>query len=138
LEQIKTIMILAPYLNFDGQCEAAFDFYAKVFNGEVTSKNKYEGAPMEFPEGYENKLMHAELVFENNRIHGSDKPGTNIAHNSSMSLSFVEVFVMDDIFKNLAEGGTIQMPLQDTFWGARFGMLTDKFGIKWQFNCDLN
>ena len=82
-------MILAPYLNFDGQCEAAFEFYAKVFEGEITAKNRYEGAPMQFPEGYENKLMHAELIFENNRIFGSDQPGKDISHNSPLSLSFV-------------------------------------------------
>ena len=131
-------MKLAPYLGFNGQCEAAFEFYAKVFSGEIVARNRYEGAPIEIPEGFEDKLMHAELVFENNCIQGSDQPEKNVANNSTMNLSFVEVFIMDDIFKNLSEGGKITMPLQDTFWGARFGMLTDKFGINWQFNCDLN
>ena len=131
-------MKLAPYLSFDGQCEAAFEFYAKVFGGEIIARNRYEGAPMEIPEGFEQKIMHAELIFENNSIQGSDQPNINVANNSTMNLSFVEVFIMDEIFKNLSEGGKITMPLQDTFWGARFGLLTDKFGINWQFNCDLN
>lgn len=131
-------MKLAPFLSFNGQCEAAFEFYAKVFNGEILARNRYDGAPIEIPEGFEQKLMHAELIFENNSIQGSDQPNKNVANNSTMNLSFVEVFIMDDVFKNLSEGGKITMPLQDTFWGARFGLLTDKFGINWQFNCDLN
>jgi PhnB protein len=131
-------MILAPHLTFDGQCEAAFEFYAKVFGGEITSLNRYEGSPIEVPVNFDQKIMHAELVFENNSIHGSDQPEKKVANNSSMSLSFVEVFVMDDIFKNLASGGIITMPLQDTFWGARYGTVTDKFGVLWEFNCDLN
>ncbi len=131
-------MILAPHLVFNGQCEAAFEFYAQVFGGEIISLNRYEGSPIEVTAGFEEKLMHAELLFENNRINGSDQPEKNAANNSTMNLSFMEVFVMDDVFKNLAKGGKITMPLQDTFWGARYGTLTDQFGINWSFNCDLN
>jgi PhnB protein len=94
---------------------------------------------MEIPEGMENKVMHVSLRFEENEIMGCDDlQATHAPANSQMMLSFVEVFVMDRIFNNLAAGGTITMPLQDTFWGARFGMITDKFGIRWMFNCDLN
>lgn len=132
-------MILAPYLTFNGSCEDAFRFYARVFEGEITQFNRFEGSPMEIPAGMEQKIMHAEVVFENNRIMGCDNPeATEMPKNSSMMLSFMEVFVMDRIFNNLAEDGKITMPLQDTFWGARFGMITDKFGITWMFNCDLN
>lgn len=131
-------MILAPHLVFNGQCEAAFEFYAQVFGGEIISLNRYEGSPIEVTAGFEEKLMHAELLFENNRINGSDQPEKNARNNSTMNLSFMEVFVMDDVFKNLAKGGKITMPLQDTFWGARYGTLTDQFGINWSFNCDLN
>jgi len=131
-------MILAPHLVFNGQCEAAFQFYAQVFGGEIIALNRYEGSPMEVPNGFEEKLMHAELLFENNRINGSDQPELNPVKNSTMNLSFVEVFIMDDVFKNLAKGGKITMHLQDTFWGARYGTLTDQFGIDWAFTCDLN
>lgn len=98
----------------------------------------YEGSPMPVPAGFEQKLMYAEMMFENNRLQGADSPNADVANNSSLNLGFMEVFVMDDIFKKLSEGGTVTMPLQDTFWGARFGSITDKFGIKWMFNCDLN
>lgn len=132
-------MILAPYLNFNGNCEEAFSFYAHVFEGEITTLFRFEGSPMEAPEGMEQKIMHIELLFENNRIQGADRLDIKeMPENSAMSLSFVEVFVMDRVFNNLSEGGTVTMPLQDTFWGARFGMITDRFGIKWMFTCDLN
>jgi PhnB protein len=132
-------MKLTPYLNFNGNCEDAFLFYSNVFEGEIGEINRFAGSPMEIPEGMENKVMHVSLRFEENEIMGCDDlQATHAPANSQMMLSFVEVFVMDRIFNNLAAGGTITMPLQDTFWGARFGMITDKFGIRWMFNCDLN
>lgn len=134
-------MILAPYLVFDGNCEEAMEFYAQVFDGEITALNRYDNAPMNMPANYRQKIMHAEMLFESNRIQGCDvlpteenKHGTDF----SLSISVVEVFVLDRVFNRLAEGGVITMPLQDTFWGARFGMITDKFGIRWMFSCDLN
>ena len=133
-------MILAPYLTFNGNCEEALKFYASVFNGEIIAISYYEGTPLVFPADYAQKVMHAELIFENNRIQACDKfqDGNSIVNNYQLSLSFMEVFIMNDVFTKLANGGAITMSLQDTFWGARFGMLTDKFGIKWMFNCDLN
>jgi PhnB protein len=132
-------MNLAPYLTFNGSCEEALNFYASVFEGELISLNRFEGSPIEIPTGMDQKIMHAEMVFEHNHIQACDDLQVKeMPANSSMSLSFVEVFVMDRIFNNLAVGGTITMPLQDTFWGARFGLITDKFGIKWMFSCDLN
>ncbi len=134
-------MILSSYLNFNGTCEDAFRFYSTVFNGEITAINRYEGSPLEFPENYGQKVMHAEMIFENNRIQGCDilpKDGVFIDTNYKLSLNFMEVFIMDQVFNDLAKGGVVTMPLQDTFWGARYGKLTDRFGIHWMFNCDLN
>ncbi len=131
-------MILTPHLIFNGNCREAFEFYATVFGGNITNFTVYEGSPMPVLAGFEQKLMYAEMIFENNRLQGADSPNADVANNSSLNLGFMEVFVMDDIFKKLSEGGTVTMPLQDTFWGARFGSITDKFGIKWMFNCDLN
>jgi len=132
-------MILSTYLKFNGSCESAFEFYAKVFGGEISALNRYEGSPIEIPSGMEQKVMHAEITFENNILQGCDDLSSEkMPANSSLSLGFMEVFVMDRIFQNLAEGGTITSELQDTFWGARFGTITDKFGIHWMFSCDLN
>lgn len=132
-------MKLVPYLNYNGTCEEAFRFYASVLGGEVAGINYYEGSPMEVPAGMEKKVMHAAVLFEDNEIMGADDVNaTEMPANSPMMLNFMEVFVMDRIFNGLAQGGTITMPLQDTFWGARFGAVTDKFGIRWMFNCELN
>jgi PhnB protein len=132
-------MKLSPYLNFNGTCESAFEFYAKVFDGELSEISRYDGAPLPIPSGMEQKVMHVSLKFEDNEFMGSDDLQANeMPINSQIMLSFMEVFVMDRVFSDLSEGGEITMPLQDTFWGARFGTITDKFGIRWMFNCDLN
>lgn len=134
-------MILAPYLNFNGCCEEAMAFYSACFDGEITALNRYENAPMSMPANYRQKVMHAEMVFEDNRIQGCDAlPSNEMIQGTDFSLSInvAEVFVLDRVFNRLAEGGVITMPLQDTFWGARFGMITDRFGIRWMFSCDLN
>ncbi len=134
-------MILAPYLFFNGNCEEALLFYKHCFEGEINVLNRYEDAPMQIPDNYRHKVMHAELRFENNRIQACDiHPAEKWINGTDFSLSIGvdEVFVLDKVFNKLAEGGNITMPLQDTFWGARFGMIKDKFGVKWMFSCDLN
>lgn len=134
-------MILQPYLTFNGNCEEAFTFYASCFKGEITAINRYDGYPVQVPEDYKQKVMHGEFRFENNSIAGCDAPPDSPVHhgtNFSLMINVVEVFVLEDVFNKLAQGGTITMPLQDTFWGARFGMIKDKFGINWMFNCELN
>lgn len=134
-------MQINPYLSFNGNCEEVLAFYQNVFNGEVTALNRYEGAPMPVPDHYKNKVLHASLEFEGNTLMMCDAmPGseTRAGNNFSISLSMNEVMTMNKIFDHLSTEGTITMPLQDTFWGARFGMIRDKFGINWMVNCDLN
>ncbi|MDZ4669009.1 MAG: hypothetical protein SGJ00_14170 [bacterium] len=83
--------------------------------------------------------MHVSLKFEDDEFMGRDDlQAKEMPINSNMMLSFMEVFVLDRVFSNLSEGGHITRPLQDTFWGARFGTITDKYGIRWMFNCNLN
>lgn len=134
-------MMLAPYLIFEGACEEAFEFYKTCFEGEIIKLMRYDGSPEPVPEAYKEKVMHAELVFENNSIQGCDvlsgSPYVK-GNDFSLSISVMEVFVLDRVFNRLAEGGTVTMPLQDTFWGARYGTITDRFGIRWMFSCDLN
>lgn len=132
-------MKLTPYLNFNGTCEEAFLFYAQALEGQITGINRFEGSPIEIPIGMNQKVMHMSLQFGENELMGSDDlQATEMPTNSHMMLNFVEVFVMDRILSNLAAGGIVNMELQDTFWGARFGTITDKFGIRWMFSCDLN
>lgn len=134
-------MQLNAYLTFNGQCEAAFTFYHRVLGGELTPFSRFGESPVATDEASKNRVMHVTLTFEGNVLMGSDTmPGQPLTEgtNISLSLNIPQIMDMERLFKAMAEGGSITMPLQDTFWGARFGMLRDQFGINWMFNCDLN
>jgi PhnB protein len=144
-QQQKTIKTehmqpIVPYLNFNGNAAEALAFYSKIFDGKVLFQQTFGDSPMESDSATKDKIMHAtfqagELSFmvsdsmPDQPVHG----GTNI----SLSLNFNDVESIERVFNGLAEGATITMPLQDTFWNAKFGMLVDKYGINWMFNHDL-
>jgi len=129
-----------PYLHFHGNAEEALNFYARALNGTISSVNRYGDSPMPSDEDYKQKIMHSRLTFDGNMIMISDTfKGKTISTDGNIQLS-VEVEnegEIDSVFNNMAEGGTVTMPLQDAFWGARFGMLKDKFGVNWMFNHEL-
>ncbi|MDB5264383.1 MAG: glyoxalase/bleomycin resistance protein/dioxygenase [Adhaeribacter sp.] len=133
-------MEVQPYLNFAGNCEEALHFYKETLHGEIPMLSYFESAPMAVPEAFKKKVLHAVLQLDKATIMASDClpdfPLTT-GNNITLSLNFPEVTPMEMAFQNLAVGGKVTMPLQDTFWGARFGMLTDKFGINWMFNCEV-
>jgi PhnB protein len=133
-------MKLYPYLHFHGNAEEALNFYARALNGTISSVNRYGDSPMPSDEDYKQKIMHSRLTFDGNMIMISDTfKGKTISTDGNIQLS-VEVEnegEIDSVFNNMAEGGTVTMPLQDAFWGARFGMLKDKFGVNWMFNHEL-
>ena len=84
--------------------------------------------------------MHARLVFDNNLLMISDVfKGQEVSTkgNIQLSVDLEDVKQMEAVFGKMSAGGTVTMALQDTFWGARFGMLIDKFGVSWMFNCEL-
>jgi len=97
-------------------------------------------SPMPVPESHKNKIMHARLKFGDNVIYLSDTLAGNertVGNNISLSLEINPPTKMDDLFARLSEGGKIIMPLQDTFWNARFGQFVDKFDVHWMMNCEL-
>jgi len=129
-----------PYLSFNGQCEAAFKFYEQCLVGSSLSFHKYGGSPMEghVPADWREKVMHATLLFGNTALMGADAPPDFFRAPQGFSVS-VSVDTPEDserVFNALAKGGTVQMPIQQTFWTARFGMLIDQFGIPWMVNCN--
>ena len=134
---------LKPYLMFNGDCEEALNFYKKCFNGETGYVGRYSDAPMEVTEDYKNKIMHAEFNFWGGSFMASDHmPGAGYTTegkdgNVHLSLGFDDVQKMETTFEKLKESGKVTMPMQDTFWGSRFGMLQDKFGINWMFSCEI-
>ncbi|MDB5221659.1 MAG: hypothetical protein JWN83_326 [Chitinophagaceae bacterium] len=133
-------MTVIPYLYFEGQAEEALNFYKNVFNGEIGMTSRYGEAPMPVDEDWKNKLMHARLKFGNSEIYLSDGPkdykspkGGNI----QLSVDVPDENKIEEVFNKLSEGGQVTMPLAKQFWGAKFGMLKDKFGIGWMLNCEL-
>ena len=133
-------MQLSPYLAFNDTCEAALNFYKDIFDGEIVGLMRFGDSPMEISEDAKNRVMHATFNFGNNSFMASDSmPGQDApdCSNITMSLGTNDMEATNTTFSALAEGGRINMPLEDTFWGARFGMLTDKFGINWMINCEL-
>ena len=128
---------LNAYLIFPGNCREAMNFYHECLGGEMVNMITFEGAPMEVEEKYKNNIMHAQLKSDAIDLMASDgKPGgTHISGNNiSLSLNVTSEAEQDEIFEKLSKGGKIVMELEDTFWGARFGMITDKFGIQWMLN----
>ncbi|MGE0497920.1 MAG: VOC family protein [Ramlibacter sp.] len=135
-------MRIEPYLFFDGNCETALGFYAECLGGHITALHRYEGSPMEeqLPADWKSKVMHATLEAGGHRFMASDRmPGQPFAGHAGFSMSVNlpgDATRGEAVFKALATGGMITMPFAQTFWGAHFGMLVDKFGVGWMVNCE--
>jgi PhnB protein len=132
-------MQLSPYLNFNGQCEAAFKFYERVLGGKIEAMITYAGTPAEehAPPELRNKILHARLIVGGDALMGSDAPPDRheTPKGFSVSLQIDDPADAERIFHALAENGIVQLPIQQTFWAERFGMLVDQFGIPWMVNC---
>lgn len=121
---------------FSGNCEEALNFYAKALNGEIKDLMRFEGSPAENMSADKQKVMYATFAAKGVFFMASDGGEQTTGGAVHLSLSFESAGEQEQVFTALSEGATVSMPLQDTFWGARFGMLTDKFGINWMFNYD--
>jgi PhnB protein len=131
-----------PYLTFNGNCEEAFTFYKSVFGGEFTGGiMRFEGDPSgSVPEEEANLVMHVSLPIGNTILMGSDTSERHgkvtYGSNFSISINTDSEEEANKIFNSLSAGGKVTMPLDKTFWGAYFGMFSDKFGINWMVNYD--
>ena len=134
------------YLTFDGTCEEAFNFYKSVFGGDFPMVGKFgdmppqEGMPP-ISDEVKKRIMHMSLpISAETVLMGSDTmPGIHdhqVGNNISLSINTDSREEADRVFNGLSAGGKVSMPLADTFWGAYFGMWTDKFGINWMVNYD--
>jgi PhnB protein len=132
-------MQLDSYLLFNGQCEAAFKFYAQVLGGKIEAMMTHAGTPAEeqVPAVWRDKILHARLVVDDQALMASDAPPGRYdkPQGFSVSIGLNDVAKAERIFNALAESGTVQMPFQQTFWAAGFGMCVDRFGIPWMVNC---
>jgi PhnB protein len=133
-------MQLNPYLVFNGNCEAAFKFYEKVLGGKIEAMLPHEGTPAaeQVPPEWRNKIMHARLSVGDKVLMGSDAPPDHYEamKGFSVTLGIDRPADAERIFHALAEKGTVRLPIQKTFWAARFGMLVDQFGTPWMINCE--
>ena len=134
-------MELTPYLNFEGNAEEVLNFYKDALDGEIVMISRYKDAPMPFDEDWKNKIMHARLKFGKSIIMISDGPKnfkTTFNGNIQLSIEVEDENKMEEVFNKLAAGGKVTMPLQKQFWGAKFGMLVDKFGTGWMLSRQEN
>ena len=120
-------MQLIPYLGFDGQCEAAFKLYERCLGGKIECMMTYESRPAEYPVPLEwqKKILHATLRVGDQVLMGADAPPDRYQkpQGFSITLGLNDQAEAERIFKALAEQGTVEMPLQETFWAVRFGVL---------------
>ena len=129
-----------PYLLFNGNCENAMKFYEKSLGGKVEAMLTHEGTPMEkmVPTEWRKKIIHARLKLGDKVLMASDCPPDSYVkpQGFSVNLDFKSPAEAERVFNALAENGSVQMLLQQTFWAARFGMVTDRFGTPWMINCE--
>jgi PhnB protein len=139
---------LNPYLVFKGNCEEAFTFYRSVFGGEFQYIGRYSDVPQPnrqiFPLEADEKIMHISLPISKETIllgcDSEEAYGQPIVagNNFSLSVSADSKMEADKLFNGLSHGGIIKMPMNQTFWGSYFGMLTDRFGINWMVSLETN
>ena len=135
-------MRMNPYLSFKGDCEAAFTFYQHHLGARPGSLFRYGGSPMaeDVPPDWADKVMHGTITVGDQVLMGGDvAPDRYEAPKGfSLSLQIEHIAEAERVFDALEEGGTVVMPLQQTFWAARFGMIIDRFGIPWLINCETS
>jgi PhnB protein len=137
-------MQLIPYLTFDGQCEAAFKFYEKVLGGKIVAMMTYGDMPADacggspMPDAVRKLIAHARLTVGDVTLMGGDAPQGRYQkpQGTMVNIAVTDPAQAERAFHALAEGGSVVMPIQETFWAKRFGMLTDRFGTPWMINCE--
>ena len=133
-------MQVSPYLNFDGQCEAAFKFYEQCLGGQLGAIFRYAGSPFadQAPADWQNKVMHGSVTIGDLVLMGADVTPDRYEtpRGFSLSLQIKSTTDAERIFRELAKDGRIVMALEKTFWADRFGVLVDRFGTQWIINCE--
>ena len=133
-------MELVTYLSFDGDCEAAFKFYERVLGGRILMMVRYSEAPVCNAPSSANaqKVMHARLQVGRHLLMGGDtlQAGFSKPEGICVHIKVETPVEADRIYQDLCDGGTVIMPIDETFWAQRFGIVTDRFGTPWMINCE--
>ena len=132
-------MQINTYFSFNGQCQAAFEYYEKCLGGSITMMMTYGDSPMaaQTSPGQFGKILHATFTVGDQVLSGTDAPPEHYQKPQGFTvlLSVEDPSEADRIFSALAENGAVQMHIEETFWARRFGMLVDQFGTPWMLNC---
>jgi PhnB protein len=133
-------MRINPYLSFDGQCAAALEFYERCLGGKVVYVMTYAQSSMatQVPAEWSTRISHATFCVGDQTLGAADAPpgAYRTPQGFSLTLDIDTPADADRIFEKLSEKGTVQMPIQETAWARRFGVVTDQFGTPWIINCD--
>jgi PhnB protein len=140
------MLAVNPYLNFNGTTEEAFNLYRKVFGGDFTMVQRFKDTPEagKIPSDLGDKIMHIALPLGKNMLMGTDameglgQGALTMGNNFYITIHAESKDEADKFFKGLSDGGKIELPMNDTFWGAYFGMLKDKYGVQWMISYDKN
>jgi len=133
-------MQLNAYLNFNGECEAAFKFYEQVLGGKIIMMSRFRGTPGEnvVPPDMRDRIIHARIQVGDTVLMGSDSPPDRVSQPKgfALSLQFNTGAEAESKFKALSDKGEVGMPMGKTFFAERFGMLKDRFGVPWMVICE--
>jgi PhnB protein len=133
-------MQINPYLYFNGNCEEAFKFYEKALGGQIHAMMTHEGTPAaeQAPPEWLKKIIHARMTIGDQVLMASDAPPGRYEKQGGFSINIgvTDPAEAERIYRALVENGTEIMPIAETFWAVRFGMLVDRFGIPWMVNCE--
>jgi PhnB protein len=135
-------MRLHPYLNFDGDCRAAFEFYARVLGGRIVAMSRFGDMPgcEHLGDASRERIMHARLEAHGHVLMGTDATPEYPYHGvvgAHVVLDVDDEDAAERLFAELAADGHVEMPLQPTFWARRYGIAVDRFGVPWMVNCAL-
>ena len=126
-------------LVFNGDCDAAFTLYQQCLGGTVTFRLTWGDSPManQASPDWHDKILHATMTMGGTTFHGGDTlpGGYERPQGFQLQLNLNDVPAAERIFEQLADGGSVTVPLQETFWAKRFGAVVDRFGIPWGINC---
>ncbi|WP_153127069.1 VOC family protein [Peribacillus tepidiphilus] len=128
---------VTPYLTFDGNAREAIEFYKEVFEGEVVEIQTFGEADFPTPPEVDDRVMHAKFKKDELFIMVSDVllgQSIEIGNNISLALELESEEEIQKLYDRLSQNGTVLMELQDTFWGAKFAKVKDRFGIIWDLN----
>jgi PhnB protein len=119
------------YINYPGNCEAAFKFYAEHLAGKISMMMPHQNPPANFPKEWKKPILHAIILIGGTLVRGADIPGAEPMRSAYLTLRFDTAEKAEKVYAVLSAGGEIFMPMEKTFFANRFAMLRDKFGTSW-------